>query len=511
MEPETRTRENMTARVVMIQGTSSSVGKSLLTAALCRLFAQRGVRVAPFKAQNMSNNAAVCADGAEIGRSQALQAVAAGLEPSVVMNPVLLKPESDSRAQIIVMGRPWRTLAAGQYYRCRTDLWPVVTAALDRLRATYELIVIEGAGSPAELNLRAGDLVNMAVARSARAPVILVGDIDRGGIFAQLLGTLWLLEPEERALVRGLLVNKFRGDPTLFTDGVRILHERSALPVLGVVPFIPDLALPEEDAATLDEFRAAPAEGGAIDIAVVRLPHIANFDDFAPLAAESGVRVRYVRSSAALGCPHAVIVPGTKSTVADLLWLQEQGLATAIQTLAAAGTAVVGICGGYQMLGRTIRDPQGIESLRPQVAGLGLLPVETVFEPAKATYQTQARIRGGPNWLATLQGTLIQGYEIHMGRTGGAQPWLDTHRRGDAAMSVPDGAVDASGHVWGCYLHGLFANADLRHAWLRSLGWHGTSPAASSSVHLQAALHKLASRVEASLDMPRLEAIIWDG
>jgi adenosylcobyric acid synthase len=501
----------MTARVVMIQGTSSSVGKSLLTAALCRLFGQRGVRVAPFKAQNMSNNAAVCADGAEIGRSQALQARAPRRAPTAAMNPVLLKPENDNRSQVIVMGRPWRTLAAGQYYRCRADLWPVITTALESLRATYELVVIEGAGSPAELNLRAGDLVNMAVARYARAPVILAGDIDRGGIFAQLLGTLWLLEPEERALVRGLVVNKFRGDPALFTDGVRILHERSALPVLGVVPFIPDLDLPEEDAATLDELRAAPAEDGVIDIAVVRLPHIANFDDFAPLAAESGVRVRYVRSCPALGRPHAVIVPGTKSTVADLLWLQERGLETAIRTLAAAGTAVVGICGGYQMLGQTIRDPQGVESLRPRVPGLGLLPVETVFEPAKATHQTQARVRGGPGWLATLRGETIQGYEIHLGRTVGAQPWLDIRRRGAEALMTPDGAVDVSGRIWGCYLHGLFANTTLRHAWLRSLGWHGVSYAASSSMRVQAALHRLASRVEASLDTSRLEAIIWDG
>jgi adenosylcobyric acid synthase len=500
----------MAAKVLMVQGTSSSVGKSLLVTALCRLFARRGIRTAPFKAQNMSNNAAVCADGTEIGRSQAVQAIAAVVEPTAEMNPILLKPESNARSQVIVMGRPWLTLAAGEYYRHKAALWPVVTTALDRLRAAYELVVIEGAGSPAELNLRSVDIVNMAVAHYAGAPVLLVGDIDRGGVFAQLLGTLWLLTPEERALVRGLVVNKFRGDLTLFAEGIRILEERSALPVLGVVPFIPDLQIPEEDAATLEASGLTPPMNPArIDLAVIRLPRIANFDDFPPLATEEGVQVRYVNSCAMLRQPHAVILPGTKSTIADLLWLRAQGLDQAIRALAATGTAVVGICGGYQMLGSSIHDPEGVESPQPETAGLGLLPVDTVFERVKATHQAEARILGGPGWLATLQGQTIQGYEIHMGRTTSQQPWLKVTRRSNTPASLADGAVAAEGRVWGCYLHGLFANTALRRAWLASLGWGGPAEPTGPAAGLPAALDTLASQVAASLDIPQLEAIIW--
>jgi len=491
----------------MIQGTSSSVGKSLLVTALCRLFARRGVRVAPFKAQNMSNNAAVCADGAEIGRSQAVQAAAAGIAPSAEMNPILLKPEGGSRTQVIAMGRARRTVAAREYGQYKDELWPLVTSALDHLRAVYDLVVIEGAGSPVELNLRTRDLVNMAVARYAQAPVLLVGDIACGGIFAQLLGTLWLFTPEEQALVQGLVVNKFRGDLAFFHEGIRILEERSALRVLGVIPFVPDLRLPEEDAAALDT--PVTPEHGNVDIAVIRLPHIANFDDFAPLAAEPGVTVRYVSSPATLGRPHAIILPGTKSTIADLLWLREQGLDQAVQHLAPAGTVVVGICGGYQMLGRRIQDPLGVESALPEVAGLALLSVDTVFEPVKATHQAEARVLGGPGWLAALQNQAIQGYEIHMGRTTSQQPWLEISRRNGMRLAVADGAVTATGKIWGCYLHGLFTNASLRRAWLTSLGWHGEPEQTSASLHMQAMLDTVASHVEASLDMGRLETIIW--
>jgi adenosylcobyric acid synthase len=494
----------------MIQGTSSSVGKSLLVTALCRLFARRGVRVAPFKAQNMSNNAAVCADGAEIGRSQAVQAAAAGIAPIAAMNPILLKPEGGSRTQVIAMGRVRRTVAAREYGQYKDELWPLVTSALDHLRAMYDLVLIEGAGSPVELNLRTRDLVNMAVARYAQAPVLLVGDIACGGIFAQLLGTLWLCTPEEQALVQGLVVNKFRGDLAFFQEGIGILEERSARPVLGVIPFVPDLRLPEEDAADLDiPATLRQLEQGHVDIAVIRLPHIANFDDFAPLAAEQGVTVRYVSSPATLGRPHAVILPGTKSTVADLLWLREQGLEPAIQHVTQAGTVVVGICGGYQMLGWRIQDPLGVESALPDIAGLALLPVETVFESSKATYQAEARVLSGPGWLAGLHDQTIQGYEIHMGRTTSTQPWLEILQRNGVRLAVADGAVTATGQVWGCYMHGLFANESLRRAWLASLGWRGAPEQASAWLHVQAALDTVASHVEASLDMRRLEAIIW--
>ena len=489
----------MPARVLMVQGSSSSAGKSLLAAALCRIFARRGVRVAPFKGQNMSNNAAVCADGAEIGRAQAVQAAAAGVEPTADMNPILLKPEADSRSQVIVLGRPWRTLRAGSYYRRKEELWPVVTAALDRLRSAYELVIIEGAGSPVELNLRSADMVNMAVARHARAPVLLVGDIDRGGIFAQLLGTLWLLPPEERSLVRGLVVNKFRGDRMLFADGVRILEERGEVPVLGVIPHLPNLAIPEEDAVALEEGSGrSRSRLACIDMAVVRFPHIANFDDFDPLLAEA-VSLRYIQSPAELGKPHAVILPGTKSTLADLAWMRAQGLVEAVRELAAQGTAIVGICGGYQMLGRVIRDPCHVESADGEAAGLGLLPVETTFEPTKVTEQVRARVLGGPGWLTAIAGQEVAGYEIHMGRTTGGRPWLENSRLG---------ATGDDGRVWGCYLHGLFANTVLRRAWLASLSGGDRMTEGHRPVTLSSALDRLADAVEAALDMHRLEAIL---
>jgi len=499
----------------MVQGTSSSAGKSLLTAALCRIFARKGLRVLPFKAQNMSNNAAVCGDGAEIGRAQAVQAAAAGVEPTADMNPVLLKPEADSRSQVIVLGRPWRTLRARSYYRCKEELWPIVTAALDRLRSISDLVVIEGAGSPVELNLHSLDIVNMAVARYARAPVLLIGDIDRGGIFAQLLGTVWLLAPEERELVRGLVVNKFRGDPTLFADGVRILEERGDVPVLGVVPYLGALAIPEEDSVALDT--AVSPAAATIDVAVVQLPHIANFDDFDPLRAEQGVGLRYVQSPAALGRPHAIILPGTKSTIADLVWLRAQGFAEAIRGLAAHGTSIVGICGGYQMLGQVIHDAGHVESPDGEAQGLGLLPLETTFETAKATFQARARVLGGPGWLAAVAGQEVEGYEIHMGRTVGGRSWLEITRRNGAATALADGAVSDDGRIWGCYLHGLFANTTLLRAWLASCrmgfqpvqaGGRVENPSYKTTSTLDLALDRLADAVEASLDMGKLAAIV---
>ena len=468
--------------------------------------------MAPFKAQNMSNNAAVCPDGGEIGRAQAVQALAAGLQPSVEMNPILIKPEADARSQVIVMGRPWKKLAAGEYYLHKETLWGQITAALDRLRARYDLVIIEGAGSPAELNLRAGDIVNMPVARYAQAPVLLVGDIDRGGIFAQLLGTLWLLPPEERALVRAFVVNKFRGDRALFEDGIRILEEKGGVPVLGVIPYLHDLHIPEEDAVVLESpFKASQAAPITVEIAVIHLPRIANFDDFDPLSAEPGVCLRYVSDPADFGEPHAIILPGSKSTIDDLLWLRDRGLAQAIQALARRGRAVVGICGGYQILGQAIRDPQGVESQVEITPGLGLLEVETVFSNRKATYQAQARVKGGPGWLGKLDGETLNGYEIHMGRTEGKSAWLEITSRNSKPVQVQDGASRDDGRIWGCYLHGLFANQNFRRLWLESLGWRppgGEIPAQPDS--FQAALTCLADAVESSLDMKRLEAILWE-
>lgn len=513
------------APTLMVQGTSSSSGKSLLVTALCRIFARRGLRVAPFKAQNMSNNAAVCPDGSEIGRAQAVQAMAAGIEPSADMNPILLKPEADARSQVVLNGRAWRTLSAREYYLYKSQLWSAVCTALDRLRAEYELVIIEGAGSPVELNLKAGDLVNMAVARYAASPVVLIGDIDRGGIFAQLLGTLWLLPSEERALVRGLVVNKFRGDLSLFADGVRVLEERGGVPVLGVVPFMSQLAIPDEDAVAIEDRKYLldePAAGAhspsaIVDIAVIKLPHIANFDDFDALVNEAGVRLRYVTAPDTLGQPQAVILPGTKSTLADLSWLREQGLADAIQRLATNGVSVVGICGGYQMLGQLICDPEHCESQADTALGLGLLPLTTIFSREKATHQAEARAVAAASWLAPLAGQALRGYEIHMGRTTLAvdsssiscQAWLHITRRSGQSANVWDGAISNDGRVWGCYLHGLFDNDNLRWAWLRSLGWDDRAVVPSRGFNRQAAFDRLADVVEAALDTARLEAIIW--
>ncbi|MCD6553728.1 MAG: cobyric acid synthase [Anaerolineae bacterium] len=500
----------MPARTLMLLGTASSVGKSLLVTALCRIFAREGLRVAPFKAQNMALNSYVTREGHEMGRAQVAQAQAAMVEPHVDMNPILLKPEADSRSQVVLMGRPWRTIPARSYYRCRKELWAAVTAALDRLRAAYDLVIIEGAGSPVELNLKGGDIVNMAVARHAQAPVLLVGDIDRGGIFAQLLGTLWLLEPEERGLVRGLIVNKFRGDLALFEEGVRILEERGGVPVLGVIPYLPGLRIAQEDSVFLEDHRAL-GEGQEVDIAVIRLPHISNYDDFDALAMEEGVRVRFVESVEELGQPDAVILPGSKTTLDDLRWLRSRGLDGAIVALAGAGKAVAGICGGYQMLGRLVRDALGIEGRDGAQPGLGLLPVDTDFEPEKATFQVWARVIGGEGFLARLEGIEVEGYEIHMGRSRlleGTQPLLRITRRGGEAVDVLDGAVSVGGRVWGTYLHGIFDNPAFRRAWLRSLGWRGEGPGETLAAMREREYDRLADHVQAHLDMARLREII---
>ena len=495
----------MTAKVLMIQGSSSSAGKSLLVTALCRIFARREVKAAPFKAQNMSNNAAVCADGSEIGRAQALQAAACGIPPTADMNPVLIKPEADSRSQIIVMGHPWQTLEAKNYYEKKQILWEYVTQSLDRLRASHELIVIEGAGSPVELNLKRGDIVNMAVAKYANAPVLLVADIDRGGIFAQLLGTHWLLDPEERKLMRGFIVNKFRGDLSLFEDGIQIIEEKSGIPVLGVIPYIKGLSLPDEDAVSVEValHAAQPAATSQTDIAVLALPRIANFDDFDSLRAEPNVHIRHVDSVEKLGNPHAIIIPGTKSTMADLQWLYQTGLADAIITFADKDGEVVGICGGYQMLGQSIHDPHHVESNNDSTDGLGLLPTITTFAQTKATYQVSAKILN----FASLTDELIQGYEIHMGETQGQSQWLEIASRNGEQVKIPDGSISPNGKVWGCYLHGLFANDSFRHAWLTRLGWNGQ--VTSQSARFAESLEKLADAVEGALDMALLEKIIW--
>lgn len=501
----------MPAKVVMVQGTMSSVGKSLLVAALCRIFRQDGWRVAPFKAQNMALNSFVTRDGLEVGRAQAMQADASGIDVTVEMNPVLIKPEADSVAQVVVLGRPWARLAASDYFPRRAVLWDTVARSLDTLRADYDLVVIEGAGSPAELNLRRGDLVNMAIAEYADAPVLLVGDIDRGGIFAQLLGTLMLLEGSERARVRGLIVNKFRGDITLFQDGVQILEERGAVPVLGVVPFIRDLQIADEDSVALED-RLPPPPTTGLEIAVLALPHISNFDDFDPLRSEPGVTVRFVGRAADIVRPDLIILPGTKTTIADLNWLRSRGLAERIVTLAGAGVPVLGICGGYQMLGERIVDPERVESDDPEVAGLGLLPLATTFAASKQTVRSRGTVLAAPGLFAAASGQTVRGYEIHMGQTTPLQelqPLLHLEEQGSSSVPNWDGAISVDGWVAGTYMHGLFDNDGLRHAVLATLAERrGITRSATHSFSREAAYERLAAAVRASLDIAQLYRII---
>ena len=498
-------------KTLMIVGTSSSVGKSLLVAALCRIFAQQGLRVAPFKAQNMSLNSFATRDGREIGRAQAMQAQAAGIEPTVEMNPILLKPEADARSQVVVLGKPWATLQAGDYYTRKAELWEIVTGAFDRLSAQVDLIVIEGAGSAVEPNFRSTDIVNMRLAKYANAPTLLAGDIDRGGVFGALLGTLELMAPDERALVQGFLINKFRGDRKLLQPALEFITQRTGVPVMGVIPHLGNLRIADEDSVALERRETEDGRRGTdhatrsapIDIAVVRLPHIANFDDFDALALEEGVRVRFVGAPDELRDADAIILPGTKTTIADLLFLNETGLAAAISARARQGAAVVGICGGFQMLGRVVRDPLRVESPRDAIEGLSLLPVETVFEREKATEQVTARIAAECGFLQGISGESIHGYEIHMGRTEGATPMLRVIQRGEQAVDAGDGAVDETGRVFGTYLHGLFDNPNFRRAWLNSLRPHATSADSLVAVR-EREYDRLAAAVRANVDMSML-------
>lgn len=486
----------MSAPVLMVLGTASSVGKSTLVTALCRIAARRGIRVAPFKAQNMSNNAAVTADGGEIGRSSAVQAAAAGILPTTEMNPILIKPEGARRSQIIVEGKRWQTLEARDYFRRKTMLWDVVSRNLDTLRGRYDLVIAEGAGSPVELNLKPLDIVNMRVAVYAQARTLLVGDIDGGGIFAQLLGTLMLLEPAERALIHGLVVNRFRGDPALFADGVTMLEQRSGLPVLGVVPWLDDIDIAEEDAVALERARRQPQSG--IQLAVVHLPAIANFDDFDPLAREPGVTVRFIDRPEELAGAAAVLLPGTKHTMAARRWLRERGFDAALRGF---GGAVVGICGGYQLLGEHISDPLGVEGGGGTEAGLGLLPVATEFGPAKHTAQVQA-VSHAP-WAPNVQ---LRAYELHLGHTivrRGSAALATIRRHGEPESTHEDGTWVDDGRIWGCYLHGIWDNQAFRHGWLRTLGWQ-----ASQARDRRDPYDRLADHVATALDQQMLARLL---
>ncbi|MGD9510738.1 MAG: cobyric acid synthase [Geminicoccaceae bacterium] len=482
------------AKALMIQGTCSNAGKSLLVTGLCRAFTRRGLRVRPFKPQNMSNNAAVTADGGEIGRAQALQARACRVEPLVDMNPVLLKPQSETGAQLVLQGRVHGSCGARDYHALKPRLMPAVLESFARLGRDADLLLVEGAGSPAEVNLRAGDIANMGFARTAGVPVVLAGDIERGGVIAQLVGTVLLLETEERELLVGYLVNKFRGDPALFESAHPIIAARTGLPSLGVVTWL-DRArdLPKEDILGIAELAASGRRrDGAVKVAVPRLPRLANFDDLDPLAAEPEVDLRILEAGEALpGDTDLVVLPGSKGTLADLAALRGAGWDIDILAHVRRGGWVLGLCGGYQMLGRRIADPLGLEGASAEAAGLGLLAVDTVLEPAKVLAHRERR--------CALSGEPARGYEIHMGRTTGpglARPLL-------LGAKGADGAVSPDGRVMGCYLHGLLAADGYRAALLRRIRADaGARSAYETSV--ESALDALAGHLERCLDLDHL-------
>ena len=475
------------AKNIMIQGTMSNAGKSLLCAGLCRIFRQDGYRVAPFKSQNMALNSFITADGGEMGRAQVVQAEAAGIAPDVRMNPILLKPTTDVGSQVIVNGVVQGNMRAMEYYRRKREFVPAVLEAYNSLAAENDIIVIEGAGSPAEINLKQEDIVNMGLAKLVDAPVLLVGDIDRGGVFAQLYGTVALLEPEERARIKGTIVNKFRGDKKILEPGLVTLEHLCGVPVAGVIPYV-HVDIDDEDSLSTRFTRDTGRKD--IDLAVIRLPRISNFTDFAPFERFENVSVRYVEKVSDLHDPDMIMLPGTKSTIADLKWLRESGLEAAILKAASAGTPIFGICGGYQMLGRTVSDPEQVEAAGiSEISGMNLLDMDTLFRGEKVQTQTEGIFENIPGLFSCLNGLAYQGYEIHMGRS--------MERRS---------AVTCKGNVYGSYIHGIFDAPGVAEAILGALcRKKGLDPARLGSfdpkAYKEAQYDKLADAVRSGLDM----------
>lgn len=500
-------------RPLMILGAGSDVGKSLLVAGLCRLFRQEGLRVAPFKAQNMALNSFVTPEGGEMGRSQAVQAQAAGLAPHVDMNPILLKPTAGVGAQVILHGKVLGNYTSEDYFRLKPRLVRQVTKSFRRLAADYDLIILEGAGSAVELNLRQNDLVNFSMAKKAGAAALLTADIDRGGVFAATIGSFHLLTRTERRLLEGFIINRFRGDPGLFREGVEIIERRTARPVLGVIPFFSDVALPEEDSVPL-EFSRRRVDAGSphrAAVGVVRLPHLSNYTDFLPLEQDARVALTYLDHRSDWTGLDLVIIPGTKNTISDLIYLQETGLAAAIGDHARQGGRVLGICGGYQILGEEVQDTLGMEGQPRTARGLGLLPIVTRLEGDKTTTQVRGRVLGLPG-----QGLEVTGYEIHLGATtirGAGEPALTITSRNGRAAAGPDGWVSPSGLIMGTYLHGLFDADDFRQAFISTLlGLQPKSPEATPAWSFQAfqeaQFDRLAEALRGHLNLARIWELI---
>ncbi len=485
---------------LMFQGTCSNAGKSILTAAFCRILLQDGLAVAPFKAQNMSLNSYVTHGGEEMGRAQVVQAQAARLDPDVRMNPVLLKPSSDTGSQVIVMGKPVANMSVGAYLRYKPEVFAKVQDAYDSLAAEYQVIIMEGAGSPAEVNLKHHDIVNMPMARYAKAKVLLVGDIDRGGVFASFVGTMEILDEWERDLLAGFVVNRFRGKKSLLDDALTYMEDKTGKPVLGVVDYLANLGLPEEDSVSFKNgFFERESQGRAdIDLALIDLPHISNFTDFEPFLAEPDVRIRLVKKAEDLGRPHAILLPGSKNVVADLRYLLESGLAEGIRHLSAQGVEVVGVCGGFQILGRHLADPHHIESAGESLAGLGLLDIDTVLEEEKTL-----TLKSGVHLVSGCQ---VRGYEIHHGISAStSQPLLSLSGDEDS------GVVSASGLVWGSYLHGIFDSDSFRRWFIDRLrSRSGLAPLGQiqACYDLEPAFDRLAAAVRAQMDMDKVYALL---
>ncbi|ADL12376.1 cobyric acid synthase [Acetohalobium arabaticum] len=504
----------MTAKTLMFQGTGSDVGKSVMTAAFCRILAQDGYHVAPFKSQNMALNSYVTKEGGEIGRAQAVQAEAAQVEATVDMNPILLKPKEDTTSQVIIHGRPHRNMGAQEYFNHREEGLSYIQESLNRLKEDYQGVVLEGAGSPAEVNLREYDLVNMKAAELAQAPVILVASIERGGVFASIVGTFKLLNESELERIKGIIINKFRGDVSRLKPGLEFIEEYTGVPVLGVIPYFTDFKIPEEDSLPAD--RLEGSQYGDIEIAILYLPHISNFTDFAPLEDEADVKVRYIKDGEQLGEPDAVIIPGSKNTIEDLEYLQEVGYVDQIQELAEKGTMVVGICGGYQMLGTKITDPHRMETDGKEIAGLELLKVETTFNPEKVTKQVTGEIINNQNLFSSLADRSIAGYEIHMGesRLGkGVEPLIEVSAE-DEKKTRLDGAVSEDGLVFGTYLHGIFDNDTFRRSFINYLRQQKGLPKLDCSAEVstaekrEKAYEQLAEIVRENVDLEQVYQIL---
>lgn len=507
----------MKAKTLMFQGTSSNVGKSALTAAFCRILLQDGYQVVPFKAQNMALNSYVTKDGGEMGRAQVVQAEAAKLDPEVRMNPVLLKPTQHAKSQVIVMGKSVGNLSAKEYHQQYKDTaWEVIKESMDQLTADYEAMLIEGAGSPAEVNLKANDVVNMRVARELQAPVFLIADIDRGGSIASVVGTLILLDEEERDLVKGIVINKFRGDIDLLTPALDFIEEKTGKPVVGVVPYFEEIAIPEEDSVVIERKSVKQKRDHLLDIAVINLRHLSNFTDFDILNDEEDVNLRYVKKLEDLGTPDMIIVPGSKNTIGDMLFLKETGFDKAIIEAAAAGTWIVGICGGYQLLGKQILDPHQTESDLLKIDALGLMDTITTFDTQKITTQVQGKVLADHGLLAGCRDFDFYGYEIHMGTTeisqGSCEPLLITERFGKQT-EVADGLLAENGRILGTYIHGIFDADQLRRQILNNVrkqkGWEEiTTSATNYHAEKEKAFNELADIVRASFDMDQVYKIM---